>query len=185
MLKILTGLSRFFASGFIKRLAPPREHRYATTMQQRATSHDTQIAAQPPSGVASLSLKELAGLLRIGLDGVGIDHGMSYTLRRVEQGVALFRDDDPFGPIYAIRSGTFKSVLLDANGRYQVLDFPMASDTHQKRKGPGQFRAGPKGSKQRRRKKRFEQVLLIRPLGMPRIDKYHEQWRFATKGGVR
>jgi CRP/FNR family transcriptional regulator len=97
-------------------------------MQQRPTSRDTQIGAQPPSGAASLSLKELAALLRIGLDGAGIDHGASFTLRRVDQGVALFRADDPFGPIYAIRSGTFKNVLLDANGSYQVLGFPMASD---------------------------------------------------------
>ena len=97
-------------------------------MQQRITSRDTQDGAQPPSRPASLSLKELAALVRIGLDGVGIDHGMSFILRRVDQGVALFRAGDPFGPIYAIRSGTFKNVLLDANGGYQVLGFPMTSD---------------------------------------------------------
>jgi CRP/FNR family transcriptional regulator len=97
-------------------------------MQQRAALHDTQIGAQPPSGAASLSLKELAMLLKIGLDGANIDPGVSFTLRRVNQGVALYRAGDPFGPIYAIRSGTFKNVLLDANGSYQVLGFPMASD---------------------------------------------------------
>jgi CRP/FNR family transcriptional regulator len=97
-------------------------------MQGRAAAQDTQTDAPPPSGAASLSLKELAALLRIGLDGAGIDHGMSFTLRRVQQGVALYRAGDPFGPIYAIRSGTFKNVLLDANGSYQVLGFPMASD---------------------------------------------------------
>ena len=89
---------------------------------------DPQAETQPPSGAASLSLKELAALLRIGLDGAGIDHGMGFTLRRVQQGVALYRAGDPFGPVYAIRSGTFKSVMLDANGSYQVLGFPMASD---------------------------------------------------------
>jgi CRP/FNR family transcriptional regulator len=97
-------------------------------MQQRVASYDTQIGAQPPSGAASLGLKELAGLLKIGLDGTNIDPGVSFTLRRIQQGVAVYRAGDPFGPIYAIRSGTFKNVLLDANGSYQVLGFPMASE---------------------------------------------------------
>lgn len=93
-----------------------------------STPIDAHAETRPPGGAASLSLKELAGLLRIGLDGAGVDQGMSFTLRRVQQGVALYRAGDPFGPIYAIRSGTFKNVLLDANGNYQVLGFPMASD---------------------------------------------------------
>jgi len=97
-------------------------------MQQRSASHDTQVAPQAPSGAASLTLHELAALLKIGLDGANIDRGVNFTLRRVQEGVGLYRAGDPFGPIYAIRSGTFKSVLLDANGSYQVLGFPMASD---------------------------------------------------------
>ena len=97
-------------------------------MQQCRAPHDVQAAPPPTNGAASLSLNELAGLLKIGLDGVGIEPAASFTLRRVQQGMALYRAGDPFGPIYAIRSGTFKSVLLDANGSYQVLGFPMASD---------------------------------------------------------
>lgn len=97
-------------------------------MQHRPASHDTQMATQAPSGAASLSLKELGALLKIGLEGTDIDPSLSFTLRRVQQGVALYRAGDPFGPIYAIRSGTFKNVLLDANGSYQVLGFPMASE---------------------------------------------------------
>ena len=58
-------------------------HRGNIGMQQRAISRDTQIGAQPPGGVASLSLKELAALLRAGLDGAGIDPGMSFMLRCV------------------------------------------------------------------------------------------------------
>lgn len=95
-------------------------------MAQRAVLQDAPDAVQAPAGAASLSLKELAALLKIGLDGV--DPSVSFTLRRVQQGVALYRAGDPFGPIYAIRSGTFKNVLLDASGNYQVLGFPMASE---------------------------------------------------------
>ncbi len=97
-------------------------------MPQRVALLDTRQRTQAPSSAASLPLKELAALLKIELDGSRIDQNMSFTLRRVQQGVALYRAGDPFGPIYAIRSGTFKTVLLDANGSYQVLGFPMASD---------------------------------------------------------
>lgn len=86
------------------------------------------VDAETPSRAASLRLQELASLLRIGLDGINVDADASFTLRRVQQGAALYRAGDPFGPIYAIRSGTFKNVLFDANGGYQVLGFPMASE---------------------------------------------------------
>ena len=92
------------------------------------TPIDAQSEPRPPGGAASLSLHELAALLKIGLDGTSLDQNVSFTLRRVQQGVALYRAGDPFGPIYAIRSGTFKNVLLDANGSYQVLGFPMSGD---------------------------------------------------------
>jgi len=91
-------------------------------------SRDTRTAALEPSKAAALSRDELLDLLKISLDGLVIDPGTRFTLRRVRQGVALYRAGDPFGPIYAVRSGTFKSVLLDADGSYQVLGFPMAGD---------------------------------------------------------
>ena len=75
-----------------------------------------------------MNLEELAALLRIGLDGVSVGQGVSFTLRRVQQGMALYRAGDQFGPIYAVRSGTFKTVLLDVNGSYQILGFPIAGD---------------------------------------------------------
>jgi len=97
-------------------------------MQQTHALHEAQLGTPPPSGAASLSLADLAALLKIGLDEFGVEAGAGVTLRRVQQGVALYRAGDQFGPIYAIRSGTFKTVLLDANGSYQVLGFPMAGD---------------------------------------------------------
>ncbi|MBI5910201.1 MAG: helix-turn-helix domain-containing protein [Betaproteobacteria bacterium] len=118
--------------------APPKK----TATQERRKTPKRGLASDAPTRAtdagfpneaaearaASLSLKELAALLKIGLDGANIDPSVSFTLRRVQQGVALYRAGDPFGPIYAIRSGTFKNVLLDANGSCQVLGFPMTSD---------------------------------------------------------
>jgi CRP/FNR family transcriptional regulator len=97
-------------------------------MQVRATPVDRQEPEQAPGRAASLSLQELAALLKISLDDVDVDPRTPFTLRRAQQGMALYRAGDPFGPIYAVRSGTFKNVLLDANGGYQVLGFPMTGD---------------------------------------------------------
>ena len=89
---------------------------------------DLQEDVRQPGAETTLDVAQLAALLKIRLDGTGIDPYLSFTLRRVRQGVALYRAGDAFGPIYAIRSGTFKNVLLDENGSYQVLGFPMAGD---------------------------------------------------------
>ena len=97
-------------------------------MQQIDIALDTPNPERQTGRAASLNLNELAALLKIGLDDVDVDPSMSFTLRRVQQGMALYHAGDQFGPIYAIRSGTFKCVLLDANGSYQVLGFPMASE---------------------------------------------------------
>jgi CRP/FNR family transcriptional regulator, anaerobic regulatory protein len=97
-------------------------------VQQRAISRNAQIGAQVPSAATSLSLQDLAMLLKVGLDGVDVDPGAHFTLRRVQKGVALSHAGDAFGHVYAVRSGIFKNVLLDASGNCQVLGFPMASD---------------------------------------------------------
>jgi CRP/FNR family transcriptional regulator len=97
-------------------------------MQLQGALLDSKNPAPGACPVTSLGLHELAALLKIELDGGSVEHDLSFTLRRVRQGVVLYRAGDPFGPIYAIRSGTFKNVLLDANGSYQVLGFPMTSD---------------------------------------------------------
>ena len=89
---------------------------------------DPKASAQQQDGATALQLTELAALLKIELGGASFDRGVSFTLRRVQQGVALYRGGDPFGPVFAIRSGTFKNVLLDASGGYQVLGFPMSGD---------------------------------------------------------
>ena len=105
-----------------------RSNHMNVAMQQRAKFHDVQTGAQAPSGAASLSLQDLAALLKVGLDDTEIATGVHFTLRRVQKGAALYRAGDPFGHVYAVRSGIFKNVLLDASGSCQVLGFPMASD---------------------------------------------------------
>jgi CRP/FNR family transcriptional regulator len=46
-----------------------------------------------------------------------------YMRRRVKRGEALYHQDDPLRSLYAIRAGSFKTVLVDANGREQLTGF--------------------------------------------------------------
>jgi CRP/FNR family transcriptional regulator len=56
-----------------------------------------------------------------------LDHLVS-TRKRVKRGVSLYRAGDAFGPIYAVRSGFFKSTVLAADGRDQVTGFHMSGE---------------------------------------------------------
>jgi len=51
-----------------------------------------------------------------------------YARRRVKRGEALFNAGDPFNAIYSVRSGFFKSSVLDGEGREQVTGFFMGGE---------------------------------------------------------
>ncbi len=51
-----------------------------------------------------------------------------YARRRVKRGEALFNGGDAFSSVYAIRSGFFKTTLLNDDGREQVTGFYMAGE---------------------------------------------------------
>jgi CRP/FNR family transcriptional regulator len=51
-----------------------------------------------------------------------------YARRRVKRGDSLFNAGAEFGAIYAIRSGFFKTSLVDAEGREQVTGFSMGGE---------------------------------------------------------
>lgn len=48
--------------------------------------------------------------------------------RTVKKGDHLFREGQNFGDIFAVRSGSFKSGIADANGREQVIGFHLPGD---------------------------------------------------------
>ena len=48
--------------------------------------------------------------------------------RRVRQGEWLFHSGTPFHYLYVVRAGMFKSIVLDADGREQVIGFHMTGD---------------------------------------------------------
>jgi CRP/FNR family transcriptional regulator len=98
------------------------------------------IAIQPKSGFkptnnakfevscASCNLRELclpAGLCAEDLERV---ENIVYARRRVKRGETLFNAGAEFNAVYAIRSGFFKSSVLDGEGREQVTGFFMGGE---------------------------------------------------------
>jgi CRP/FNR family transcriptional regulator len=52
----------------------------------------------------------------------------SRARRRVRRGETLFGAGDPFGTLFVVRTGHFKSLASSANGQVQVTGFPMGGD---------------------------------------------------------
>jgi CRP/FNR family transcriptional regulator len=67
-----------------------------------------------PHELDSLAIESLDGLIR--------NHV------RVRKRATLYRPGDPFGALYAIRLGTFKTLMLAEDGREQVTGFHMAGE---------------------------------------------------------
>jgi CRP/FNR family transcriptional regulator len=53
---------------------------------------------------------------------------MVYARRRVRRGDTLFKSGDAFSAIYSIRSGFFKTMVIDDNAREQVTGFFMGGE---------------------------------------------------------
>ena len=51
-----------------------------------------------------------------------------YARRRLRRGEALFSAGDPFKAVYAVRSGFFKTSVVDGDGREQVTGFSMGGE---------------------------------------------------------
>ncbi len=71
---------------------------------------------------------ELARLLRFDLDAECSLDGATFTTRRIAEGEILYRAGDAFHSLYVVRSGFFKTLLLDPSGTEQVVSFPMQAD---------------------------------------------------------
>ena len=83
---------------------------------------------QLKSTCSTCSLRELCLPMGLTSDEVEqIDHLVA-TRRRVKGGDSLYHSGDPFGSIYAVRSGFFKSTVLAEDGRDQVTGFHMAGE---------------------------------------------------------
>jgi CRP/FNR family transcriptional regulator, anaerobic regulatory protein len=87
--------------------------------------------ATPPALTTLCSTCHLKDLcLPCGISAPTVERldGLHFGRRRVAAGEPLYRAGDAFQSIYAVRSGTFKSVLGATDGREQVTGFSMAGE---------------------------------------------------------
>ena len=77
---------------------------------------------------ASCNLRELCIPGAIGSEHLARVENLVYARRRVKRGEPLFMAGDEFKAAYAIRSGFFKTSLIDGEGREQVTGFFMGGE---------------------------------------------------------
>jgi len=77
---------------------------------------------------ANCSLRELCLPVGLTVDELRRLDGLVSTRRNVRRGEALFRENDAFSSLYAIRAGFFKTCATSEDGRDQVTGFMMAGD---------------------------------------------------------
>lgn len=85
-------------------------------------------APHPQAGCANCNLRELC--LPGGVEAEDLERveNAVYARRRVKRGESLFGAGDEFKSIYSIRSGFFKTSLVDRDGREQVTGFFMGGE---------------------------------------------------------
>lgn len=73
--------------------------------------------------------RELCLTAGMGEEEIARIDGLLFARRRIQAGEAVFRAGEGFQFLYAVRSGTFKTVVTHGDGREQVTGFHMAGDT--------------------------------------------------------
>jgi CRP/FNR family transcriptional regulator len=77
---------------------------------------------------SSCNLRELCLPGGVCLDDLERVENIVYARRRVKRGEALFNAGDEFKAVYAVRSGFFKTSVVDGEGREQVTGFFMGGE---------------------------------------------------------
>ena len=77
---------------------------------------------------SNCNLRELCLPGGICVDDLSRIDNIVYARRRVKRGESLFKAGDEFGALYAVRSGFFKTSLVDSGGREQVCGFFMGGE---------------------------------------------------------
>ena len=96
----------------------------------------TSITAIHPNGAlhkfevtcSSCSLRELCLPGELCAEDLARVENLVYARRRVKRGDSLFTAGSEFGAVYSVRSGFFKTSVLDNDGREQVTGFFMGGE---------------------------------------------------------
>ena len=92
------------------------------------TSSQASAKASPAVNCGSCSVRKLC--LPVGLGDEDIERLEQVTRKKkiLKAGDTLFRAGDPFSNLYAIRSGSFKSAVIGADGDTQVTHFALPGE---------------------------------------------------------
>lgn len=85
-------------------------------------------SAQPKAFCSNCGLHELCIPTDLSAEDIKCLDQLVYARRKLGRGEELYRASDPFGAIYAVRSGFFKKEVALEDGRQQVIDFLMSGD---------------------------------------------------------
>ncbi|WP_175730051.1 helix-turn-helix domain-containing protein [Burkholderia ambifaria] len=89
----------------------------------------TDIAKHPAARCSVCAMRSMCLPPDLTADEYGRLDAIICSTRHVRQGDSLFRTDDPFQSIYAVRAGSFKTVMMHRDGREHVNGFQIAGET--------------------------------------------------------
>ena len=87
-----------------------------------------QVAHKHEINCSSCNLRELCLPGGVCVEDLEQVQNIVYARRRVKRGESLFATGDEFTSVYAIRSGFFKTSVVDGEGREQVTGFCMGGE---------------------------------------------------------
>jgi CRP/FNR family transcriptional regulator len=100
----------------------------AVTPLRKVTMLHNETARKFEVTCSSCSLREMCLPGGVCMDDLQRVENIVYARRRVKRGESLFKAGDEFSAVYAIRSGFFKTSILDGEGREQVTGFSMGGE---------------------------------------------------------
>lgn len=102
----------------------------ATHALERANRAAAVVVALPMQACTHCPLWQLCTPCKLPMEpgpGAGA-HGIRFARHRLVMGDTLFNEGDKFHSIYAVRSGSMKSIKALPDSRDQVIGFPIAGD---------------------------------------------------------
>lgn len=94
----------------------------ATASDYRSTSRESEFSC------SNCNLRELCLPGALSAEDLVRIERIVYARRRIKRGESLFKAGDTFNAVYAIRSGFFKTSVIDSEGREQVTGFFMGGE---------------------------------------------------------
>jgi CRP/FNR family transcriptional regulator len=95
---------------------------------KKATMTNGDAARKFEVTCSSCNLREMCFPAGMCMEELARVENIVYARRRVKRGESLFRAGDRFSAVYAVRSGFFKTSLVDGEGREQVIGFFMGGE---------------------------------------------------------